>query len=99
MFNIQDPHSDLAPDARERIEDLANRMLSCVDDVAHNPFEALQALAAVLAFVLSEGFVSRKSADQALAVATMVVISSIEQAEKDGNTTDRKSTRLNSSHT
>lgn len=87
MFNINDPHADLAPDARERIEELANRMLGSVDDVAHDPLEALQALAAVVAFVISEGFLSRKSADQALAVVMMVVVSSVEQAEKDGNTT------------
>ena len=86
MFNINDPHADLAPDARERIEDLANKMLGSVDDVASDPMEALQALAAVLAFVLSEGFLSRKSADQALAVVMMVVVSSVEQAEQDGNT-------------
>jgi hypothetical protein len=86
MFNINDPHADLAPDARERIEELANRMLGSVDDVAQDPLEALQALAAVVAFVISEGFLSRKSADQALAVVMMVVVSSVEQAEKDGNT-------------
>lgn len=86
MFNINDPHADLAPDARERIEELANRMLGSVDDVAQDPLEALQALAAVIAFVISEGFLSRKSADQALAVVMMVVVSSVEQAEKDGNT-------------
>jgi hypothetical protein len=86
MFNINDPHADLAPDARERIEELANRMLGSVDDVAQDPLEALQALAAVIAFVISEGFLSRKSADQALAVVMMVVVSSMEQAEKDGNT-------------
>lgn len=86
MFNINDPHADLAPDARERIEELANRMLGSVDDVAQDPLEALQALAAVVAFVISEGFLSRKSADQALAVVMMVVVSSMEQAEKDGNT-------------
>ena len=92
MFNISDPHNDLAPDARERIEELANRMLGCVDDVANDPMEALQALAAVVAFVISEGFLSRKSADQALAVVMMVVVSSMEQAEKDGNTTWSKKT-------
>lgn len=86
MFNISDPKNDLAPDARERIEELANRMLGSVDDVAQDPLEALQALAAVIAFVISEGFLSRKSADQALAVVMMVVVSSMEQAEKDGNT-------------
>ena len=86
MFNINDPHADLAPDARERIEELANCMLGSVDDVAQDPLEALQALAAVVAFVISEGFLSRKSADQALAVVMMVVVSSVEQAEKDGNT-------------
>lgn len=86
MFNVSDPHNDLAPDARERIEELANRMLGSVDDVAQDPLEALQALAAVIAFVISEGFLSRKSADQALAVVMMVVVSSMEQAEKDGNT-------------
>lgn len=86
MFNINDPHADLAPDARERIEELANRMLGSVDDIAQDPLEALQALAAVIAFVISEGFLSRKSADQALAVVMMVVVSSMEQAEKDGNT-------------
>jgi alkylhydroperoxidase family enzyme len=86
MFNISDPHNDLAPDARERIEDLANKMLGSVDEVANDPMEALQALAAVLAFVISEGFLSRKSADQALAVVMMVVVSSMEQAEQDGNT-------------
>lgn len=87
MFNISDPQNELEPDARERIEELANRMLGSVDDVAHDPLEALQALAAVIAFVISEGFLSRKSADQALAVVMMVVVSSVEQAEKDGNTT------------
>lgn len=87
MFNISDPQNELEPDARERIEELANRMLGSVDDVAHDPLEALQALAAVIAFVISEGFLSRKSADQALAVVMMVVVSSVEQAERDGNTT------------
>ena len=87
MFNIRDPHNDLAPDARERIEDLANKVLGSVDDVAHDPFEALQSLAAVIAFIICEGFANRKSADQALAVVMMVVVSSLEQAEQDGNTT------------
>lgn len=86
MFNISDPQNEIAPEARERIEELANRMLGSVDDVAQDPLEALQALAAVIAFVISEGFLSRKSADQALAVVMMVVVSSMEQAEKDGNT-------------
>lgn len=87
MFNINDPHEELAPDARERIEELANVMLGNVDEIAGDPIEALQSLAAVVAFVLSEGFLSRKSADQALAVVMMVVVSSMEQAEKDCNTT------------
>lgn len=60
-------------------------MLRSVDDIAHDPFEALQALAAVMAFIISNGFNSRKSADQALAVVIMVIVSSMEQAEKDGN--------------
>lgn len=92
MFNISDPQNEIAPEVRERIEELANRMLGCVDDVAHDPLEALQALAAVVAFVISEGFLSRKSADNALAVMMMVVVSSMEQAEKDGNTTWSKKT-------
>ena len=86
MFNIRDPHEELAPEVRERIEELANKMLGNVDEVAEDPLEALQALAAVVSFVISEGFLSRKSADQALAVVMMVVVSSMEQAEKDGNT-------------
>lgn len=86
MFNINDPNNDFDPEVKNRIEELANSMLGCVDDVAQDPLEALQALAAVVAFVISEGFLSRKSADQALAVVTMVVVSSMEQAEKDGNT-------------
>lgn len=92
MFNISDPQAELEPDAKERIEELANRMLGSVDDVAHDPLEALQALAAVVAFVISEGFLSRKSADQALAVVMMVVVSSLDQAEKDGNTTWSRTT-------
>lgn len=86
MFNIQDPNSVLEPDARDRIEDLANQILESVDDVAEDPFEALQALSAVIAYVISEGFASRSSADQALAVVTMVVAATIENAEQEGNT-------------
>ena len=86
MFNIQDPNSVLEPDAKDRIEDLANQILESVDDVAEDPFEALQALSAVIAYVISEGFASRNSADQALAVVTMVVAATIENAEQEGNT-------------
>jgi hypothetical protein len=86
VFNIQDPNSVLEPDARDRIEDLANQILESVDDVAEDPFEALQALSAVIAYVISEGFASRSSADQALAVVTMVVAATIENAEQEGNT-------------
>lgn len=86
MFNIQDPNSVLEPDAKDRIEDLANQILESVDDVAEDPFEALQALSAVIAYVISEGFASRSSADQALAVVTMVVAATIENAEQEGNT-------------
>jgi hypothetical protein len=86
MFNIQDPNSALEPDARDRIEDLANQILESVDDVAEDPFEALQALSAVIAYVISEGFANRSSADQALAVVTMVVAATIENAEQEGNT-------------
>jgi hypothetical protein len=86
VFNIQDPHSDLEPDARERIENLADKVLTSVDEIAENQFEALQALAAVIAYVLSEGFANRNSADQALAVVTMVVAATIENAEQEGNT-------------
>ena len=92
MFNISDPHAELAPESKERIEELANRMLGCVDDVAHDPLEALQALAAVVAFTLCEGFLSRKSADNALSVAMMVIVSSMDQAEKDSNTNWSKKT-------
>jgi hypothetical protein len=86
VFNIQDPNSVLEPDAKDRIEDLANQILESVDDVAEDPFEALQALSAVIAYVISEGFASRNSADQALAVVTMVVAATIENAEQEGNT-------------
>lgn len=86
MFNIQDPHDEIAPEVRERIEGMAEKILDCIDDIAHDPFEALQALAAVLAYVISGGFANRKSADHAMAVVTMVVASSVEQAERDGNT-------------
>jgi hypothetical protein len=86
VFNIQDPYSDLEPEARERIEDLADKVLNSVDEIAGNPFEALQALSAVVAYVISEGFANRSSADQALAVVTMVVASTIENAEQEGNT-------------
>jgi len=86
VFNIQDPNSVLEPDAKDRIEDLANQILESVDDVAEDPFEALQALSAVIAYVISEGFASRSSADQALAVVTMVVAATIENAEQEGNT-------------
>ena len=86
MFNIQDPHNDLAPDARERIEGLADKVLISVDEIAENPFEALQALAAVVAYIISEGFTNRDSADKALAVVTMVVAATIENAEQEGNT-------------
>ncbi len=87
MFNIQDPYRDLAPDARERIENLADKVLTSVDEIAENPFEALQALSAVIAYVISEGFANRNSADQALAIVTMVVAATIENAEQEGNTT------------
>lgn len=86
MFNIQDPYSDLEPDARDRIEDLADKVLISVDEIAENPFEALQALSAVVAYVISEGFANKNSADQALAVVTMVVAATIENAEQEGNT-------------
>jgi hypothetical protein len=86
VFNIQDPYSNLEPDARERIEDLANKIVTSVDEIADNPFEALQALSAVVAYVISEGFASRSSADQALAIVTMVVAATVENAEQEGNT-------------
>lgn len=86
MFNIQDPNSDLEPDAKDRIENLANRVLESVDDVAHDPFEALQALAAVVAYVISEGFTSRESADKVLAIVMMAASATIENAEREGNT-------------
>lgn len=86
VFNIQDPNNDVPEEIRNRIEDLAAKILSEVDNVAQDPFEALQALSAVVAYVLSEGFVNRRSADQALSAVALVISSTIERAEKDGNT-------------
>ena len=86
MFNIQDPDAKISPDVRDRIEDLSNKLLDGVNDIAESPFEALQALAAVSAYIACEGFIDRKNADQAITVFLMAIIATIEQAELDGNT-------------
>ena len=86
MFNIQDPHSDLSPESRDRIEGLANKLLESVDEIAETQFEALQSISAVLAYVISEGFATRACADNVLAVVMMATSATIQYAEDEGNT-------------
>jgi hypothetical protein len=34
MFNIQDPDAKISPEVRDRIEDLSNKLLDGVNDIA-----------------------------------------------------------------
>ena len=86
VFDLQDPDGRISQDTRDTIEKLCEALLEQVDTISNTTFDALQSLAAVTAFIISERCVDRDSAHHAIAVITTSIASSIQQAELDGNT-------------
>ena len=82
-FTIEDQTGEMTDEELERAGDLATEIVEMLDAGTDNPAQALQALAAVTSYILSEHSVSRDHANRGLQSLCMSITATITQAEQN----------------
>lgn len=85
LFLCSDPDNEIPDDQKRRIEDLSEEIIDSCAEIAETPEEALHAICAASAFVLSTTLSSKESAVHSLQIMLSIIFSSLSQAEEDGN--------------
>ena len=85
MIEIHDPDNEIPEEQKDRVAEMAEQTLDLFYDIAENPVEMLQALAAVTSCVLSENMGSRDSAMASLQILVNAIIFTLNDAEQEGN--------------
>jgi len=84
-FTCNDPSGEVPEDSKQRIEDLSEEIIEVSAEIAESADEALHALCAASAFVLSGSVSSKENAVNSLQMMVKVILECLSEAEKDGN--------------
>lgn len=82
-FIIEDQTGEMSDDELQQANELATEIIEVIEEVADSPTQALQALAAVTSFILSEHCLSRDHANKGLQSMCMSITATISNAEKN----------------